>query len=513
MFVQSQESLILLTYQIFLSSGKKILSSISCRLVVSIRSIFVCKNNQFVLLLHCILSVRQYLIINNKVVKQFRKRNVSVAVLIGLLSLAGLKAEDTLTVSLSKALEIAMSKSPTIKVANKEIQRVDYSKKERLAGLFPTITGSGTYSRNLKNQKSVMSFNGVPTILEFGVDNNFSAGLSATLPIIAPTLWATLKLNEYDAQLVMESARSSKIALANQVTKAYYTLLLAQDSYDVFVKSYNNATENTQVIANKYKQGVVSEYEWIRADVQSRSAQSNIVSAQSAVNLAKQQLKMLMGLNMFSEIKVEGKLSDFEKNMYDDVMKLDTVALKTNTDLKQFDIKSKQLDQSLKIQRTAWYPTLGASLNYSYNMMGNDGVKLSNYVNYPASMLGVSLSVPIFQGGSRYYKYKQIKIQQDELKDQRDNLKRSIELQMISSLDNIKTAIAKIESNKKALSQAEKAMVISRTRYNVGSGTFLDITNSELAYIQAGLTYNQSIFEYLTAKADLEKLFGNDTQK
>jgi len=258
-----------------------------------------------------------------------------------MLPLAGMQAQDTLTVSLPKALEIAMSKSPTIKVANKEITRVDYSKKERIAGLFPTISGSGTYSRNLKNQKSVISFNGTPTVLEFGVDNNFSAGVSASIPIIAPTLWATLKMNEFDAQLAMESARSSKIALVNMVTKAYYTLLLMQDSYEVFVKSSLNTAENTRVIADKYKQGVVSEYEWIRADVQLRNARSNIVSAQSAVNLSKQQLKMLMGLNMFSEIKIEGKLSDFEQIMYSDVLNMDTVALKSNTDLKQFDIKSK----------------------------------------------------------------------------------------------------------------------------------------------------------------------------
>jgi len=443
-------------------------------------------------------------------VKKNCKRNVLAAAFVIMLPFSVMKAQDTLTVSLSKALEIAMSKSPTIKVANKEITRVDYSKKERLAGLFPTISGSGTYSRNLKNQKSVISFNGTPTVLEFGVDNNFSAGVSATLPIIAPTLWATLKMNEFDAQLAIESARSSKIALVNQVTKAYYTLLLMQDSYDVFVKSYNNTADNTRVIADKYKQGVVSEYEWIRADVQSRNAQSNIVSAQSAVNLSKQQLKMLMGLNMFSEIKVVGKLSDFEQNMYGDVLNLDTVALKSNTDLKQFDIKSKQFDQTLEIQKTLWYPTLGASLNYSYNYMGNDADKFSNYVKFPASMLGVSLSVPIFQGGTRYYKSKQIKIQQDELKDQRDNLKKSIELQMITSLDNIKKAIEKIESNKKAMSQAEKAMIISKKRYEVGSGTFLDITNSELAYIQAGLSYNQSIFDFVSSKSDLEKLYGKN---
>jgi len=55
-------------------------------------------------------------------------------------------------------------------------------------------------------------------------------------------------------------------------------------------------------------------------------------------------------------------------------------------------------------------------------------------------------------------------------------------------------------------------MTISKTRYDVGAGTFLDITNSELAYIQSGLSYNQSIYDYLSAKSDLEKIIGKDSQ-
>lgn len=447
------------------------------------------------------------------IVKQFNKRIVMVAVLICILSTAVLRAQDTLTVSLSKALEIAMSESPTIKVANKEIERIDYSKKERLSGLFPTISGSGTYSRTISKTKSVISMNGTPMILEFGVDNTFSAGVSAGLPIIAPTLWATLKMNEYDTQLALESARSSKISLVNSIKKAYYGILLSQDSYDVFRRSYKNSSENANVIKNKYKQGTVSEYEWIRADVQVKNAESNLTSAESAVNMSKLQLKILMGLDMDVQIKILGKLSDFETEKYSEIMKIDMDAVTKNSDLVQFDIKSKQLDQSLKIQQSTWLPTLGASINYSYNSMGNDSQKMFNgYTNYPGSGAGLSLSIPIFQGGSKYFKYKQIKIQQDELKIQRENIKRSVDLQALNCIDNIKKSIKKIESNKDGLKQAEKALSISQKMYDVGVATYLDLNNTELAYINAGLSYNQSIFDYLSAKADLEKLLGKDSK-
>lgn len=444
--------------------------------------------------------------------KQFSRKFVLAAALICMVPTAMLKAQDTLTVSLSKALEIAMSESPTIKVANKEIERVDYSKKEKFAALFPNISAAGSYQRALQKQRVFFSIPGMPSNpdgFEMGQDNTFNAGLSASMPIISPTLWASLEMTETDAKLALETARSSKLSLVNQVTKAYYTILLTQDQYNVFKRSYQNTAENARIINNKFKQGTVSEFEWIRADVQVKNASTNLVSAESAMNMSKLQLKMLMGMDMFTGLKIEGSLYDFEKNMYGDVLSIDTTSLNLNTDLNQFDLKSKQLDHALKIQKAGWWPTLAASFNYAYMSMANDDVTLKWF---PTSTAAVQLSIPIFQGGARVYKEKQLKIQKDQLKDQRDNLRRGLEMQAISYLDNIKKAIEKIESNKEGLRQAEKAVSISKKMYEVGSSTYLDLSNSELAYIQAGLMYNQSIFDYLSAKSDLEKLLGKDSK-
>jgi len=451
-------------------------------------------------------------------VKQIIRKNVLVTALIGMLPFIAINAQDTLKVSLPKALEIALSQSPTIKVANKEINRVDYSNKEKFAALYPNISAGGSYSRSIESQKMILpvAMFGLPAgtvIPGFVPDNSFGFGISASLPIISPTLWATLKMTKLDAQLALESARSSKLSLVNQVTKAYYSILLAQDSYNVFKRSYDNTVENARIIQNKFKQGTVSEFEWIRADVQVKNAKSNVVSAETAVNMSILQLKILMGMDMFAGLKVEGSLADFEANMYGDVLAIDTTTLHSNTDLNQFDIKARQLNHTLKVQKAAWWPTLAASFSYQFQSMGNSGVALSTYSWFPVSSAGLSVSVPIFQGGTRIYKEKQLKIQLDELKDQRDNLRRSLELQVISCLDNIKKAIEKISSNKEGLRQAEKAVTISQKRYDVGSGTYLDITDSELAYVTAGLSYNQSIFDYLSAKSDLEKLLGKDSPR
>lgn len=448
------------------------------------------------------------------IVKRLKFKKILVIALIGLLPATGAFAQDTITVSLPKALEIALSESPTIKVANKEIQRVNYSKKERLGGLFPSVSLSGAYQRAIKKQKMFFSFPGMPANpdgIEVGQDNTFTGGISASLPIISPTLWATINMSELELELAEESARSSKISLYNQVTKAYYGILLTQDSYNVIKRSYENSNENARIIYNKFKQGTVSEFEWIRADVQARNILTSVVSAENAVNLSKLQLMMLMGIDMNTEIKVEGKLADFESVMYSEVLNIDASKLDKNSDLKQFEIQMKQLAQNEKIHKSSLLPTLGASLNYQYMSYAND----SNTFNadqywFPTSTLGLQLTIPLFQGGAKHYKSKQLKIQREELDLQQVNLKRSLQLQTISQMNNIKNALKKIESNKESLRQAEKGLSISQKMYEVGMATFLDLNNADLNYRNAGLAYNQSIYDFLSSKADLEKLLGKE---
>lgn len=419
--------------------------------------------------------------------------------------------QDTLSLTLQQCISIAMDESPTIRIAQRDIERVDYANKEKMSALFPAINASASYSRTLKKQKmffDIPNFPSSPDGIEVGQDNTFAGVLSASMPIISPTLWASLKMNETDAALTMESARSSKLSLVNSVTKAFYGVLLAQDSYKVFERTYQNAAENARIIQNKFEQGTVSEFEWIRADVQVRNALTNLVSAESAINLSTLQLKMLMGIGMHTAIQPTGTLADYESLVFEQAIQLSNNSLNNNTDLNQFDLKAKQLKQSLEIQKSTWLPTLSASVNYQYMSMPNDDVAFKDYYWFPTSTAGLTLSIPIFQGGSKHYKAKQLQVQIRAMDDQRENLKRSLELQSITYTDNMIKAIEKMESGKKALTQAEKALSISQKMYEVGAGTYLDVTNAELGYIQAGLSYNQSIYDFISAKADLEKILG-----
>jgi outer membrane protein TolC len=430
---------------------------------------------------------------------------------------ANIQAQDSLRINnsgalkitLQQAIEIAQNENPTIRIADKEIELKKAVSQEVYANLFPQASAVGTYSRAIKKQTMVMEFGGVSQSIQVGSDNSYSGGIQINLPLFAPSLYKTINLTKVDIELATEKAHASKLDLINQVVKAYYQLLLAQDSYVVLEKSYKNAEENYKNIDAKYQQGLVSEYDKIRAEVQMRSIKPSVVSAANGIRLAMLQLKVLMGIDPTTEITVEGNLKDHESGMFTRQIHANSMNLEQNSDIKQLDLNAEMLRRQLKVQRTNYLPTLSATFGYMYTSLNND-FKVFHYNWFPYSTLGLSLNIPLFNATTSK-KTKQVKIQLQQMQDTRINAERQLNMLVQSYLDNMAANTEQVISNKESINQAEKGRMIAVKRYEVGAGTVLEVNDSEIALTQAELVYNQSIYNYLTAKADLYKTLGRDT--
>ena len=416
------------------------------------------------------------------------------------------KAQDTLVLDIGKALEIALSENPTVKVANKEIQKKKYAQKGSYAALFPQVSFAADYNRTLKKQVMYMDgfdmgsteipgMEDMPNMdegIEVGRDNNWNLGFNASMPIVNAALWKSLSISAVDVELAIEQARSSKIAMVNQVKKGYYGVLLANDSYRVFKESYDNAMENYLDIKRKFEQGTVAEYDLIRANVTVKNSEPNMLQAENALVLA--------------NIECEVQLTDFEKDLFGDFLSTDTT-LANNTDLKQMDLQAKQLDKTLTMQKFDYLPTLSLTGLYQWTAMNND-FKFKDYMWNPYSMVGVTLSIPIFSGGSKFYKIKQTRNSLEQLSLQREDTQRNLQLAIKQYIDNMNTCVKRFDASQKGVEQAERGYMISQKRYDTGAGTLLEMNDSELALTQAKLNFNQAIYDYMVAKADLEKVLG-----
>lgn len=462
------------------------------------------------------------------------KRTMTLIIASLLSSAAILSAQettDTITLGLDDCIKIALDKNPTIKVANMEIQRVEYSKREIIGQLLPSLNFGANYSRTIEKQTAYFNMKDMPGMgggsesgsdsenstsesedkqdegIKMGLDNSYQIGIDMSLPIIAPQIWQSISLSKAQVLQNIEKARSSKLSLINEIEHAYYALLLANDSYKVVKQNHETAIFNAKIVNGKFKAGTASEYEALRANVQVKNIEPELLQSEIAIKQSLLQLKVLMDIDIATNIKAKDQLSDYESSMYEKAMSFDT-SLQWNTDLRSLDLQTDYLKKALKVQQMSWFPTVALTANYYWTSM-TMGAPFKNIRWNPYSSIGFSLSFPIFQGGQRYNRIKQADISVREMGFQRENLEQSLKMQVELQMDNINKNVKQISTSAAGVEEADKAFSIMQKSFQIGAATYIDLRDAEYAQTQAKLAYYQSIYNYLIATSDLDLLLGS----
>ncbi len=432
-------------------------------------------------------------------------------------------------ISLEQALQIALSENASVRVADMEIERTGYARKGTYASLFPKIDGNASYQRTIEKQVMYMDFDmgdmggaaggsgesGTASAsgggIEVGRWNTWSAGISASMPLVNAQLWKSLKISDQDVELAVEAARSSRLEMVNQVKQAYFGCLLAKEAFEVYKSVYENALENYKLTEMKYNARKASELELTRAKTTLANAIPDVYNAESSVILSLWQLKAVMGVSLDENIDVSEKLGDYANRMLGDIADSasDTLSLENNSTMRQLAIQAEQLANTVKLQQYANIPTLSLAFSYNFNAMTND-FNFSEYRWSPYSYVGVTLQIPIFAGGQRYNAIRQAKVQAAELDVQRADTERQLKIAIRQNLNQMETAMKSYGASQTALESAEKAYDITAKSYEVGSSTLTDLNDAQLALTQSQLAVSQAIYDFVIAKSSLESTIGAD---
>lgn len=413
-----------------------------------------------------------------------------------------------LRLDLETAVELALSENPTVRIADMEVERYDYVKRQTWGSLLPQISAGGQYTRSIV--KSEMRGG-----ISFGADNTFAFTGDVSLPLFAPQVYRTLKLNRAQMESAVESARSARIDLVAAVKKAFYNILLAEQSLAVLRESERTVKQTVDETELKYRNGLASEYDLLTAQVQLSNLKPTILQTENSIQVAELMLKMYLSLPEEVEIEVTGELDDMRDAVFAGADAL-TVDLSENSSLRQLELQQEQLRRQLKVANASRLPSLAAFGQASYT--GNDmapflSVTPDNGAKYfwthPIS-IGVQLSVPIFSGLTKMNQSRSIKNQIAQLDLQREYARKQVDVQARSAVNTLLTAREQMFSQETTVRQAEKAYAISQTRYNAGAGTMLELNTAQLTLTQARLNYSQAIYDYLSAKADYDQIIGRE---
>ncbi len=417
--------------------------------------------------------------------------------------------QDTLTLSRARCVEIVLSENPTIKVADMEVKRMVYARRETTGSLYPSIDFQGAYQRAIELQTVSMNMGGQSQQFKMGTDNVWSFGFNAAMPLVNASLWKAIQISDTQIMASLEEARGSRLDMVNNVNKAYYSWLLAIASRDVVRANYDVALTNADIFRKQFDAGTASEYDVLRTSVAVKNLEPELLQADIAIRQCALQLKVLMGMDDSVEIRPDVTLRDMQREMYGYSLGASGTSLENNTTMRTLAIQDKLLRQNVTLKKFAWIPSLAASYNMNWNAMSSGNAFRNQQFN-PYSTVSLALQVPVFNGLGRLNAVKQAEIQYKELQLNRENVESSLRMQVRLALDNIDKEVRQIASSEEGVRQAAKANEIMQKSFEIGAASYLNLRDAELANTSAQLAYLQAIYNYLVSTSELDTLLGRE---
>ncbi len=419
------------------------------------------------------------------------------------------KAQSTF--SLQQAIDYAMKNSSTIKNAILDEKITDAKVKEFIGLGLPQITGTANTMDNYLKPLFVIPANsfGNPTTEYLRVGQTYStqAGLAANWLLLDATFLIGKTAQKEVLKLTKYSTDRSRIDVAEQVSKAYYNVLVGNKRVELLDA---NVERLQQLLAEEQeynKQGFIEKLDLQRLSISLNNLKTEQFKAHELLELGKSLLKFQMGFNVNQIISLTDTISDAElKNAtlaeaplnYDD--RIETKLLKKQEDLNKLNLKRYQYGA---------LPNLATFGQFNTNHYSDDFDFYKHSAPYFTSgLVGLQVNVTFWNGGQTHYHKEQIKLQIQQNENDLLNLKNALDLQLSNSKITLKNSLLTIQSQKENLDLATEVVRISKIKYQQGVGSNLEVLDAETSLKEAQTNYFGALYDAYIAKVDYEKAKG-----
>jgi outer membrane protein TolC len=404
-----------------------------------------------------------------------------------------------------------------VQVKNSQIDLQNASAKinEIKAMGLPQVNGSLALTNNIVLQRAFIPakiFNpaaaeGELIAAKFGVDNSGFASVGLSQLVFDGSYLLGLKATSVYKDLAIKSVTQSKQQVAENVTKAYYGILVNEKRMGLL--SLNLARLDTLLKETRElnKQGFVEKIDVQRLDVQANNLRTELDNVNRLQELSYSLLKFQMGYPMEEPIKVTESLEKIESATFNTntagefsyANRIEYSILQTQENLAELDLKS---------IKAGYLPRLVFNANYGYNAGANAFGDLVSKPWFDNAAVTVALQIPIFDGFSKKYKAVQSANNLQKVRQSYGLLKSSIDLQRSQASITMKNALESMKEQKANLDLANEISRVTRVKYQQGVGSNLEVLNAESSIKESQANYFTALYNALIAKVEVEKANG-----
>jgi len=469
-----------------------------------------------------------------------RRTRVFLPALSGLLALAPLPgAAQQRSVDVETALRTAYEHSRELLDARAQYDNAEARVDEAWGSVMPFLDLNASYTRNL-----AVPLNFLPAIIfdpdadpdelvgvKFGSDNLWNLQLRAEQPLFDGAAFIGLGAAQRFRNLQLEIVRGRAAELTATVQLAFYDALLAREAFRLSENTVERVRQTLEETRKMNAAGLASDYDVLRLEVELANVEPNLLRARNALAAAERGLAVRMGLDGIDSLRVQGTLTALGSEITQgldgttdpdalaaalkadlpDVQEAVGAALEHRSDLRQLRLMEELRRTELAVERSGYLPRVSLFGTYNINaqqngdpaFFGRDGSQRSY-----GRAVGVEVSVPLFSGLQRPAREAQTKAVIRQVEAQEELLSAQVENEVRTLLDQVREAADRRVAQRGALAQAERGYEIARTQYREGISSPLEVTDAEVALRQSEFNYAQAVYDYLTARVQLDRAMG-----
>ncbi len=447
---------------------------------------------------------------------QHRKRSAATTVLqciaaflVGGFWPAPAPAQQVIT--LDDAVRLAVASNHDLASSKLEVGRADARVKEAWGSALPRIDFGGQYTRALKKPVFFLPDfenpgSGVVTPIEIGSDHAFDLGFNANQILFNATVFIGVGAASTYSRGARALFRAKETETVTSARKAFYAVLVAREVKDLVSQTLANSEENFKTARVLFEQGLVSEFDKLRAEVAVENIRPELFDAEKAERLALNNLRMVIGVPHDRALEVQGSLQ-YQPVDTTLVANAQTMMLESNPTLASVRYQSEINNAIVSAEESYYLPTLSAFGTYSTVAQSNQ-LNLAQLGFIPSSTVGLSLSLNIFNGLQTAARVEQANLEYRKSQEQLAGVELQLQTGTEAILLQLRTAEQRVLSGGRTVEQAEKGYRIANTRYTSGSGTLLETNDALLALARAKVNRIQAVYDYLAAAADLDGILG-----
>lgn len=412
------------------------------------------------------------------------------------------KAQEN--ISLQKAIEIALKNNYDIRIAHNEQEMLINNVSAGSAGMLPRVDANLSQSNSLTDSKQKFS-----TGAESDKNHAAAHSLNAYVALNWTVFDGFKMFATYQKLKEIEAAGESTLRMQmeqtiEQVISAYFNIV-KQKALLVTLDSSMTISEIKERIARaKFQTGIYSKVEWLQAKVDLNSDKSNYKRQLLVMEQAKVNLNTLLAQDVSTAIDAADSIMTVQNSDYNQLQQKLTAA---NAELVRAAKAVKINGLSIREYQALRYPVIGLNGNYTLaHSTSQSGLILesrSKGINY-----GFTASYNLFNGFTTSRAIKNAKLNYDVSKMEYDQLKNSIEGDLLIAWKNLSSLIEITQMEKQNSDLAHETVILALERYRTGTISEIQMKDIQQSYLQTMTNYISSLYDAKIAETALKRISG-----